>query len=75
MTELLILAVIIALLVLALEPAHRRLAGWGSRPGQTHVIDRDQQRLVDELRTRAPERQLKLRRRLPVLHVRRHHAV
>jgi len=75
MTGLLILGAIVALLVLALEPAHRRQGNRASQLGRAQVIDRDYQRLADELRTRAPERQLKVRRRWPVLHLRRHPAL
>ena len=75
MTGLLIVGAMIALLVLALEPAHRRLGRQVSPLAKAQVVDRDRERLTAELRARTPERQLKTRRRLPVLHVRRHPAV
>lgn len=45
MVGLLISLTLIALLVVALQPAHRR--GW--RPGFNSVIDRDRARLIEEL--------------------------
>lgn len=48
MTGILVLTAVIALLIVALAPAHRRAdPSW--RPGVDLAVDRDRQRVADEL--------------------------
>jgi hypothetical protein len=78
MTGLVIFGVTILLLVLALEPAHRRVRG-APRAGQTRTgqpdDDRDQQRLLTDLRDRYPHREAVQRRHVTLPHLGRHSTV
>lgn len=72
MTGILIFGGTILLLVLALEPAERRLRTWAPRQRGNAFGDRDWQRVQGELQSRIPAPRLKRR----IAHVAgdRHHA-
>ncbi len=65
MTGILIVVAAVALLIAALSPAHHRVrTPW--RPGADLAVDRDHQRVADEL-TAVDQRQLRGPRRVGVL--------
>ena len=74
MTGIVIFGVTILLLVLALEPANRRIRRGAPGAGRPDV-DRDRQRLLADLRDRAPLRETARRRHLSLPHLGRHSAV
>jgi hypothetical protein len=71
MTGILIFGGTILLLVLALEPAERRLRKWAPRQRGNAFGDRDWQRVQGELQSRIPAPRLK--RRLAGVPGHRHH--